>query len=179
MSDGKDLKDTNTISLTKAELQSIVSSAVGAAVAAANEKSATIFDQGMSKLAEALIESKKPYVDPRQVENEKAMREQMRVVNERMKAQIYASQETCPHLQGSSELSDFSGQLSSIVLHRLDNGVVVGICTNCQKQIFSDDPNIEVQKIFRMKSGNRMSSAGIRNFVDPKAAMAAGRLPSR
>jgi hypothetical protein len=179
MSDGKDLKDGNTISLTKDELRSIVSSAVGAAVQSANEKSSSIFAESMEKLAAAIIESKKPYVDPRNAENEKAMRESMRIVNERMHQQVVASQKTCPHLQGSSELSDFSGQLSSIVLHRLDSGVVVGICTNCQKQIFSDDKDLEVQKIFRMKSGNRMSSAGIRNFVDPKAAMAAGRLHER
>lgn len=169
-------KQTETISLTRADLQSIVSTAVAAAVAAANEKSSDVVSRGMSDLAAAIIESKKPYIDPRQVQNEAAMRESMRIVNERMKAQIIASQSTCPHLQGSSENSDFTGQLSSIVMHRLDSGVVVGICTNCQLQIFSDDTNVEVQKLFRMKSGNRMSSSGIRTFNDPKAAMSAGRL---
>jgi type III secretion system FlhB-like substrate exporter len=171
-------ESTENITLTKSELQNIISQAVAAASSAAQDRASEIVSKGMSELAAAIIESKKPYVDPRQEENERAMRESMRVVNERMKAQILASQATCPHLQGSSELSDFSGQLSSLVIHRLDSGVVVGICTNCQKQIYSDDPDVEVQKIFRMKSGNRMSSAGIRNFVDPKAAMAAGRLTS-
>jgi len=174
-----ELKDGNTISLTKEELRSIVGSAVGAAVQSANEKSSAIFAESMEKLASAIIESKKPYVDPRNEENEKAMRESMRLVNERMHQQVLASQKTCPHLQGSSELSDFSGQLSSIVRHQLDNGVVVGICTNCQLTIYSDDADIEVQKIFRMKSGNRMSSAGRRHFTDPNAAMKAGRLQNR
>jgi hypothetical protein len=164
------------LSLSKQDLKDIVSSAVAAAVAAANERATEVMSKGMSELAQALIESKKPYVDPRQTENEKQMRDSMRIVNERMRKQILASQATCPHLQGASEQSDFTGQLSSIVRHRLDSGVIVGICTNCQMQIFSDDPRPEVQKIFRMKSGNRMSSAGIRTFTDPGAAMKAGRL---
>jgi hypothetical protein len=168
----------DNITLSKADLQQLISSAVAAAVGASAERSEKIVSEGMSELAKAIIEARKPYVDPRNVENEKAMRESMRVVNERMKAQILASQGTCPHLQGSSENSDFTGQLSSIVMHRLDSGVVVGICTNCQLQIFSDNPDVNVQKIFRQKSGNRMSSAGIRTFHDPKAAMSAGRLAS-
>lgn len=167
---------SDSITLTKAELQNLLREAVAAANEVTTRRSEQIVSDGMKELAAAIIESRKPYVDPRQVENEKAMRESMRQVNERMKAQILASQATCPHLQGSSENSDFTGQLSSIVMHRLDSGVIVGICTNCQLQIFSDDPDVEVQKIFRQKSGNRMSSAGIRTFRDPKAAMAAGRL---
>jgi len=166
------------LSISRADLQQLISSAVAAAVGASTERSEKIVSEGMSELAKAIIEARKPYVDPRNVENEKAMRESMRVVNERMKAQILSSQATCPHLQGSSENSDFTGQLSSIVMHRLDSGVVVGICTNCQLQIFSDDPDVNIQKIFRQKSGNRMSSAGIRTFHDPKAAMSAGRLAS-
>lgn len=168
--------DAGNISLSRADLQQLISAAVAAAVGASSERSEKIVSEGMTELAKAIIEARKPYVDPRDVENEKAMRESMRVVNERMQRQIKASQSTCFHLQGSSENSDFTGQLSSIVMHRLDSGVVVGICTNCQLQIFSDDLSVETQKIFRMKSGNRMSSAGIRTFQDPKAAMSAGRL---
>jgi type III secretion system FlhB-like substrate exporter len=173
-------KDSNeNITLTRSDLQNIIAQAVAAATAAAQEKADSIVSKGMSELAAAIIESRKPYVDPKQLENEKNMREQMRVVNERMHQQILSSQALCPHLQGSNELSDFSGQLSSLVIHRLDNGVVVGICTNCQKHIFSNDKDPEVQKIFRMKSGNRMSSAGVRTFMDPKTAMEVGRLPER
>ena len=167
---------SDSVLLSKKELQQIISAAVAAAVGAANERSTEVVSSGMTELAKAIIEARKPYVDPRQVENEEAMRESMRKVNERMKAQIIASQETCCHLQGSSEQSDYTGQLSSIVMHRLDSGVVVGICTNCQLQIFSDDPNPETKKLFKMKSGNRMSSAGLRTFNDPNAAMKAGRL---
>ncbi len=165
-----------SLTITKSELQQLIASAVAAAVGETSKRSEQIVSEGMSELAKAIIEARKPYVDPRDVENEKAMRESMRKVNERMKAQIVASQETCPHLQGSSENSDFTGQLSSIVMHRLDSGVIVGICTNCQLQIFSNDPDVNVQKIFRQKSGNRMSSAGVRTFRDPNAAMSAGRL---
>lgn len=169
-------KSADTITISASELQRLLRDAVSAAVAETNKNSERVVSDGMKELAAAIIESRKPYVDPRDVENEKAMRESMRKVNERMKAQIIASQSTCPHLQGSSENSDFTGQLSSIVMHRLDSGVVVGICTNCQLQIFSDDPDVNVQRIFRQKSGNRMSSAGVRTFRDPNAAMTAGRL---
>lgn len=178
--DGKtEGKESQSITLTKADLQALLAQAVAAATAAAQDKANDIVSKGMSELAAAIIESRKPYVDPRQQENEKNMREQMRVVNERMHQQILSSQELCPHLQGSNELSDFSGSLSSWVIHRLDNGLVIGICTNCQKHIFSNDTDPEIRKFFKMKSGNRMSSAGVRTFVDPRTAQDAGRLPER
>jgi hypothetical protein len=164
------------ITLGRNELQQIISAAVTAAVGAANEKATDVMSKGMEELAHALIESKKPYIDPRSVENDKAMRNSMRIVNERMKAQIIASQKVCPHLMGCNDLSEIPSSLSSFVRHRLDTGVVVAICTNCQLQIFSDDPNPEVRKLFQMKSGNKMSQAGIRTFSDPSAVMAAGRL---
>jgi hypothetical protein len=165
-------KDQETVTMTRAELQELIATATKAV----SENATSLVADALAKLADSIAESRKPYVDPRQAENDAAMRKSMREATERMRQQILASQETCPHLQGSSENSDFTGQLSAIVKHRLDTGVVVGICTNCQKQIFSNDPNPEVQKLFRMKSGNRMSSAGVRTFLDPMAAMKAGRL---
>jgi hypothetical protein len=165
-------KDQETVTLTKAELQELILTATKSV----GENATSLVADALAKLADSIAESRKPYVDPKQIENDNNMRKSMKEVNERMARQIRASQETCPHLQGSSENSDFTGQLSSIVMHRLDTGVIVGICTNCQKQIFSNDPNPEVQKLFRMKSGNRMSSAGVRTFMNPMEAMSAGRL---
>lgn len=154
------------ITLDVNDLQAMIANAVSAAVSKSSETSARI-------IAEALVESKKPYIDPRAAENDAAMREATRKLHERIEADIKASQEICPHMQGSNALSDFQGQLTSIVMHRLDTGLVVGICTNCQRQFFSDRP--EDRKFFAQKSGNRMSAAGTRFFHDPAAAQKAGR----
>lgn len=123
-------------------------------------------------LSDAIIESKKPYVSDAQKANEKAMRESMVAQRERLQRDLEASQESCPHLQGSNALSDFSGQLTSIVYHRLDTGAVIGICTNCLR-VFKPGDKDYIQQMKR-KSGNRISSAGIRMFLDPARVQAAG-----
>lgn len=123
-------------------------------------------------LSDAILESRKPYVSEAQQENERSMRESMRAQAERLRRDIEASQEMCPHLQGSNALSDFSGQLTSIVQHRLDTGAVVGICTNCLR-VFKPGDKDYIQNMKR-KSGNRISAAGQRMFLDPQAVQRAG-----
>jgi hypothetical protein len=162
----------NVVTVSKSELAEIVA----AAVAAATQNASTQYADGMSKLADALLESRKPWKDPRQEENDKMMKEQARELYKRIEAQIKLSRQTCPHLQGSNPLSDVAGQLSSFILHYLDNGLVVGICTNCQLTIYSDSKDKEVQRLFQMKSGNKMSQSGRRVFQDPMKAMKVGRL---
>jgi hypothetical protein len=58
------------------------------------------------KLANALLESRKPYRDPKQEENEEFMREQAREQRRRESANLKAYQDNCPHLAGSNPLSD-------------------------------------------------------------------------
>jgi hypothetical protein len=147
------------ISIGMDELQALISASVSQAVEASSKV-----------IANALIESRKPYVDPRTEQNDKVMREQMREVHTRINAEIEYSRKHCAHLQGSNALSEFQGQLQSFVMHQLDTGVVVGICTNCQKQIWSND-EADAQW-FSKKSANRMSRAGQRSFKDPTKAMA-------
>jgi hypothetical protein len=148
------------ISIGMDELQALISASVSQAVEASSKV-----------IAAALVESRKPYVDPRAEANDKVMREQMREVHNRINAEIEASRDQCAHLQGSNALSEFQGQLGSFVLHQLDTGVVVGICTNCQKQIWSNRK--EDAEWFRKKSANRMSRAGQRVFMNPTKAMEA------
>lgn len=158
------------ISLSLDDLKDIVSSAIASAVSQSQASSAKI-------IADAMLEARKPYVDPRQLENEKAMRESMRAVNERINREIELSKETCPHLQGSNALSEFQGQLGSFVLHQLDTGEVIGICTNCQKIIRSTNDGKEGRpddrQFFNKKSANRLSRAGQRVFRDPTKAQLA------
>lgn len=142
------------------ELQALIAASVSQAVS-----------QSSKVIAEAMLEARKPYVSPQQVENEQRMRESTREIHERIKRTIEADQATCEHLQGSNSLSEFTGQLGSFILHQLDTGVVVGICSNCQKQIWSNDP--AHAKFFSKKSANRMSRAGQRVFLDPKKAQSA------
>lgn len=151
------------VSLKMSELVALI----GAAVDSAVTKSSQV-------IADALIEARKPYVDPRQQENERKMRDSMREVQDRINRQIAASKEFCPHVQGSNELSEVQGTLGSFVTHTLDTGEVIGICTNCQKIIRSTIP--EDRKWFSKKNANRMSKAGQRNFLDPQKAQLAGRL---
>lgn len=151
-----------TVTLTLAELQKLINSSKGDSI----ENLARV-------LADALIESKKPYVDPLQKQNEAAMRQSMRDQAARHKAAVEASQEICPHLQGCNALSEFPGQLTSIVQHRLDTGEIIGLCTNCQRIFRVGDPDYATQ--MRRKSGNKLSAAGQRFFIDPMAAIQAGR----
>jgi hypothetical protein len=139
---------------------------VAAAVSSATEQSAQI-------IAKALIESRKPYVDPKQEANEETFRQSTRELELRIRRSLKNEQASCPHMQGSNALSDYQGQLTSIVMHRLDTGLIIGICTNCQKHFYSDRPDDQIW--FRKKSGNRMSSAGQRVFMDPLRAMQKGR----
>jgi len=113
-------------------------------------------------LAEALTESRKPYVDPRDVENEKNMRDQMKKVKQRMDEEIKSSQRNCGHLQGSNALSNFTSPfgLTSIVQHVLDTGELIGICTNCLRIFTPQDEDYGFW--MRKKSGNQMSQSGQR-----------------
>lgn len=158
-----------SFTLTAADLKDIVQSAVGAAVA----QQAKASEDNVRMIADALLEARKPYKDPKAKENEDAMRASMRETQDRIRQSITASQDLCPHLQGCNSLSDVTGDRSSIVLHRLDTGLVIGICTNCQAQFFSDVPEHRV--FFQKKSGNKMSAAGFRMFPNPEQVMKKGR----
>lgn len=146
-------KNTPQLTLSVKELQQLIA----AAVSQSQESSAKI-------IADALIEARKPYVDPRVEQNNQMMREQQKELHERIKRDIEASRENCPHMQGCNALSEVQGQLSAFVMHQTDTGVVFGICTNCQKDIWSNKP--EDRKFFSMKSANKMSRAGQRTFMD-------------
>jgi hypothetical protein len=151
-----------TLTLGLEELQALIAASVSEAV-----------KQSGQTFANAILESRKPYVDPRVKENEDMMRDSFRIAQERMQAEIEASRAYCAHLQGSNALSEYQGQMGSFVLHQLDTGVVVGICTNCQKTIWSNSEDPEELKWFKHKNANRMSRAGQRVFRDPVKAMAA------
>lgn len=157
---GKGKVQGGKVTLDMADLQQIISSAVATAVAS----SANV-------LAEAIKESKRPYVDEKQHANDETMRQSMREQMKRIREDIAASQDSCPHLQGSNPLSEQSGVLTSIVRHRLDTGEVVGFCTNCTRIFRANDKDYGYW--MRRKSGNRLSEAGRRFFLDPSSVIRA------
>ena len=122
-------------------------------------------------IADALKESRKPFVDERQKENDELFRQGARQQEERRRAAVQADQATCTHLQGSNPLSEKTGDLTSWSWHRYDDGVIRGICTNCQRLITPEDHDYVYE--FRRKSGNRISSAGLRMNLVPMVAQTA------
>ncbi len=142
---------SGVISLTPEQLQAIIVSAVEGA----GEKQAKI-------LAEALIESKKPYVDPKQAENAEADRKRDAEIQARMRENLKRDRQNCKHIRGSNALSDWPDDhnLTSIIHHQLDNGKLIGICTNCQRVWYPGDA--DYNEWMSKRSGNRMSLAGQR-----------------
>ena len=158
------------IGLSMADLQAIITTAVKAATESSNDKLSAAYEQ----LAGAILEARKPYVDPRTTQNEETMRKQMREQRERLNRQLALDRENCPHMQGSNGLSEKQGDAGAFLLHRLDTGEIIGICTNCQKVIRSSVA--ADRQFFKQKSGNRMSSAGIRFFENPKEVVERGHM---
>lgn len=168
MSDEQEVKKSKKSEQTidEAEVTKLVA-IVNAAVSAAGKENATNMNDMASIIAKALIESKKPYIDPRQKANDAAARRSMISSRAKEQAAFKAAQFNCPHKKGSNPLSWYSDpNNSSFIIHRLDNNEIIGVCTNCTKVISSQLP--EDQPFFRDSRGtNIRSAAGDRVFSDP------------
>jgi hypothetical protein len=146
--------------LTEPKLSLSDLSALVTAVAAAMK---TASAEQASVLAYAFAESRKPYVDPKQEENQRNMQEQMRRQARDQRLGKIAEQDSCPHLQGSSPMSaETTGNKSSFCLLKLPTGEVIGVCSNCQKVISNRHPKHLVH--FKKKGGNELASSGTRDF---------------
>jgi len=152
-------------SFSYSELAEIVAQAVAQAQVQIANTLAAQGDKNAEVLAAALRESRIPYQDPKQLENEENMRKGMRDAERNKRLNKRAEQAACPHVMGSSPNSAKSLPDSSFAIHVLDNQETIGICTNCQKIISSRRP--EDLKWFRAKGGNVASAAGHREFFDP------------
>ena len=123
------------------------------------------FKEVMQQLANAIIQSRQPYVSDAQKANEELFRKSTLEIEERKRKAVEADQASCQHFQGSNALSEIPGTLTSIVWHDLGNGTIFGLCTNCLRQFWPTDPDYVTQ--FRRKSGNKISGAGQRRFLTP------------
>jgi hypothetical protein len=160
--------DQSRTSVSYQDLQAIVSSAVAEAVKAAIASQS----QNTTALADAIRDSKKPYIDPRAKANDEAMRKSMIASKAEEKQRTSFFQDNvCPHTMGSSESSARALPDSSFAVHVLDTGEVIGVCTNCQKVISSLKQ--EDLRFFAKKGGNIRSAAGQRTFNNPLKAQQA------
>lgn len=131
-----------------------------------------------AKLVDAIIESKRPYVDPGQEAFKRDAKESARQIEERRRQLMIRARSACAHLQGAHELSSFTSPygLTAIIAHQLDTGEVVGLCCVCGKLWRPGDPDYSTW-VIQKKSGCLPSrSGGGRWFPDPKEAVERGRL---
>ena len=131
-------------------------------------------------LANAILETTKPreYVKTaKQIAdeaNDKMFYEQSKELSRRQKETKKLEQQNCDHIAGSLGDTKDVHQRTSIVWHRTDAQVDIGICTTCGRQFHPEDPLDEQQhnySYWRKKgSFNRISAAGVRQFMDPLKA---------
>lgn len=104
-------------------------------------------------LAEALLESRKPYVDPRVVaEREQRAKDRKALVDQEMKKRNLAKK-ICPHIN--------EGGKPNIKWHQHSNGIILGVCGSCFSQ-FDATHSREDALLFRqdLKSARNMGRAG-------------------
>lgn len=134
-------------------------------------------------LAAAIIKTTEPRAqikDAKQLAheaNEKLFDDNAKELTRRQKQTIRANQDNCVHIAGCSELSeqkDIAGR-TSILWHINDAQVKIGICTVCQRYFHPSDPpdaqGHTYQFWAKQSSFNKISRAGIRQFMDPRKAM--------
>lgn len=151
--------------ITTAQLMDLL----GKLASAQNQSSENI----AQTMATAMMEVRKPYIDPKQEENDRKFRDNNRRQRESERLSMRRNQESCPHIAGCSAQSssaDMYGR-TCIVWHQTDATEVVGICTNCQRIFRETDEDFMLWR--RKQSINHpMSKSGWdqRYFADPKAA---------
>lgn len=131
-------------------------------------------------LAAAIIESGKPKQPLKTAKelafeaNEKAFEEQAKELRKRQRENSQLEQENCDHIAGSRGETKDVHQRTSIVWHRTDAQVDIGVCTGCGRKFHPEDPadsQGHSYAYWRKKgSFNRISTAGIRQFFNPLKA---------
>lgn len=131
-------------------------------------------------LANAILETTKPREVIKtkeqlaQEENNRRFLEQSKELQKRQRETKSLEQELCDHIAGSLGETKDVHQRTSIVWHRTDAQVDIGICTTCGRRFHPED-KLDKQghdyRYWRKKgSFNLISSAGVRQFMDPLKA---------
>lgn len=133
-----------------------------------------------AKLAEAILETTKPreILKTKQQlaaeENDRLFFEQSKELRRRQKETKQREQLQCDHVAGSLGETKDVHQRTSIVWHRTDAQVDIGICTTCGRLFHPEDPldaqGHDYSYWRRRGSFNRISAAGVRQFINPLKA---------
>lgn len=105
------------------------------------------------KLAEALENNRKPYIDPKFVaEMEQRRKDRKELVDQEIRKRAIAKK-VCPHVNEGGKLN--------IKWHQHSNGIILGVCGTCQSQ-FDATHNISDANLFRsdLKAQRNMGRAG-------------------
>jgi hypothetical protein len=131
-------------------------------------------------LANAILETTKPREVIKTKEqaareaNDKMFLEQAKELQKRQRETRKLEQNLCEHIAGSLGETKDVHQRTSIVWHRTDAQVDIGICTTCGRQFHPEDKLDEQGRDYRYwrrkGSFNRISAAGVRQFMDPLKA---------
>ena len=132
--------------------------------------------EATAKLAAAILETTKPREVIKTKEqlareaNDKMFLEQAKELQKRQRQTKKLEQNLCEHIAGSLGETKDVHQRTSIVWHRTDAQVDIGICTTCGRQFHPEDKLDEQGRDYRYwrrkGSFNRISSAGVRQFMD-------------
>ena len=109
--------------------------------------------QSNKALAEAILESRKPYIDPKYIaELEQRRKDRKALVDQEFKNRTYAKK-ACPHLNEGGKLN--------IKWMQHSNGIILGVCGSCKSE-FDATHNREDAMLLRQdpKSIRNMGRAG-------------------
>lgn len=109
--------------------------------------------QSNKVLAEAILESRKPYIDPKVVaEREQRRKDRKALVDQEFKNRTYAKK-ACPHVNEGGKMN--------IKWMQHSNGIILGVCGSCKSE-FNATQNREDALLLRQdpKSIRNMGRAG-------------------
>jgi hypothetical protein len=89
-------------------------------------------------LAQALLESRKPYVDPAVLEQKKRDLEERKRQVAIVQEQRVATKQACPHTRTDSEGT--FGDVLNIKWQEHSNGIILGVCGTCFSQFDARNP---------------------------------------
>lgn len=131
-------------------------------------------------LADAILETTKPReiiktkAQLAQEENNRMFLEQAKELQKRQRETKQLEEDLCEHIAGSLGETKDVHQRTSIVWHRTDAQVDIGVCTTCGRKFHPEDKPDKQGRDYRYwrrkGSFNRISAAGVRQFMDPLKA---------
>lgn len=116
--------------------------------------------QNQKLLAEAILESRKPYIDPAVLEAKKVAGEQRRREVAHTMAVKVATKKQCPHTRINSDAAgnnSFDPEKLNIKWMEHSNGIVKGVCGTCFSEF--DTRNAEDRKLLQ-RDGKAITNMG-------------------